>query len=216
MNKLDTYDTFVFDCDGVILNSNNYKSEAFFKSTLKYGKENAKKFKNYHIKNGGISRNIKFKYFFETILKKKDYSKDLDEAINVYSDIVKIDLEKSDITPNLSQLKKKYKKQNWLVVSGSNQNELQQVFKKRKIDKYFDSGIYGSPKDKITILNELRSASTLKKKTIYFGDSLYDYECSKKCNIDFCFVSKWSELKDWKDIFRNKDIKTISSLEDLI
>ena len=52
MNKLDTYDTFVFDCDGVILNSNNYKSEAFFKSTLKYGKENAKKFKNYHIKNG--------------------------------------------------------------------------------------------------------------------------------------------------------------------
>ena len=156
-----------------------------------------------------------FKYF-STILKKKDYSKDLDEAINVYSDIVKIDLEKSDITPNLSQLKKKYKKQNWLVVSGSNQNELQQVFKKRKIDKYFDSGIYGSPKDKITILNELRSASTLKKKTIYFGDSLYDYECSKKCNIDFCFVSKWSELKDWKDIFRNKDIKTISSLEDLI
>ena len=109
MNKLDTYDTFVFDCDGVILNSNNYKSEAFFKSTLKYGKENAKKFKNYHIKNGGISRNIKFKYFFETILKKKDYSKDLDEAINVYSDIVKIDLEKSDITPNLSQLKKNTK-----------------------------------------------------------------------------------------------------------
>jgi HAD superfamily hydrolase (TIGR01549 family) len=140
----------------------------------------------------------------------------IDEAMNFYSDIVKIDLEKSDITPNLSQLKKKYKKQNWLIVSGSNQNELQQVFKKRKIDKYFDSGIYGSPKDKITILNELRSASKLKKKTIYFGDSLYDYECSKKCNIDFCFVSKWSELKDWKDIFRNKDIKTISSLEDLI
>ena len=71
MNKLDTYDTFVFDCDGVILNSNEYKSEAFFKSTLKYGKENAKNLR-YHIKNGGISRNIKFKYFLKQF-SKKDY-----------------------------------------------------------------------------------------------------------------------------------------------
>jgi len=216
MNEFGEYDTFAFDCDGVILNSNKQKSEAFFKSTLKYGKDNARKFKDYHIENGGISRNLKFKYFFESILKKKDYLSDLNEVMNDYSDIVKKDLEKSDVTPKLSKIKRKYKKQNWLIVSGSNQDELREIFKKREIDKLFDSGIYGSPRDKITIFNELKSTSTLKKKTIYFGDSLYDYECAKKCNVDFCFVSRWSELKDWKVILKNKGIKTINSLEDLI
>ncbi len=216
MSEFDSYDTFVFDCDGVILNSNKQKSKAFYKSTLKYGKENAKRFKDYHIKNGGISRNLKFKFFFEKILKKKDYLKDLNEVMDAYSNIVKLDLQKSEITSKLSQLKNKYRKQNWLVVSGSNQDELQNIFKKREIYRLFDSGIYGSPKDKITIFNELKSSSILKKKTIYFGDSLYDYQCSKKCNIDFCFVSSWSELKGWRTIFKNKGVKVISSLEDLI
>ena len=172
--------------------------------------------KDYHIKNGGISRNLKFKYFFESILKKKDYLSDLDEVMNDYSDIVKKDLEKSDVTPKLSKLKRKYKKQNWLIVSGSNQDELQEIFKKRKIDKLFDSGIYGSPKDKITIFNELKSTSTLKKKLFILAIHFMTMNVQKNVTLIFALSQEWSELKDWKVIFKNKGIKTINSLEDLI
>ena len=55
MNKinLNLYKTFIFDCDGVLLNLNKIKSNAFYLSTLKYGLEIANEFLDYH-KNGGF------------------------------------------------------------------------------------------------------------------------------------------------------------------
>ena len=53
---LNKYETIIFDCDGVILNSNIIKTEGFFEFALSLGKKNAEKLVNYHIKNGGISR----------------------------------------------------------------------------------------------------------------------------------------------------------------
>ena len=49
------YSHLFFDCDGVILNSNKVKTNAFYKIALEYGDESAKKLVNYHIQNGGIS-----------------------------------------------------------------------------------------------------------------------------------------------------------------
>ena len=39
--KSEKYSTIVFDCDGVILNSNKIKTDAFFNATIKYGQEKA-------------------------------------------------------------------------------------------------------------------------------------------------------------------------------
>ena len=61
--------TSFFDCDGVILNSNKVKTNAFYKIALEYGDESAKKLVNYHIKNGGISR-YKNKIFSKEYYKK--------------------------------------------------------------------------------------------------------------------------------------------------
>ena len=76
MNKLDSYKSFIFDCDGVILNSNKIKSNAFYEVASKYGKKEAKKLVNYHINNGGISRYKKFEYFSNNILLDKTYNKE--------------------------------------------------------------------------------------------------------------------------------------------
>ena len=53
----------MFDCDGVLLNSNSLKTDAFYKSALDWGASPAKDLVNYHVQNGGISRYQKFDYF---------------------------------------------------------------------------------------------------------------------------------------------------------
>ena len=61
--------SIVFDCDGVLLNSNKIKTQAFYKCALPYGEKYATMLADYHIENGGISRNYKFKYLTIFILR---------------------------------------------------------------------------------------------------------------------------------------------------
>ena len=59
------YKSLIFDCDGVILNSNKIKTEAFRKILKKYNQNAVYEFINYHKNNGGISRYIKIKEFLK-------------------------------------------------------------------------------------------------------------------------------------------------------
>ena len=68
--RLSQYKSFVFDCDGVLLNSNSLKTNAFYKSVLKWGSSPANELVKYHVQNGGISRYQKFNYFIDFIVTK--------------------------------------------------------------------------------------------------------------------------------------------------
>jgi|GEM_PF-7033688 len=62
------YKTLVFDCDGVLLNSNKVKTQAFYRAAQQYGDNAAQSLVDYHLKHGGVSRYKKFKFFLENIL----------------------------------------------------------------------------------------------------------------------------------------------------
>ena len=66
--ELSKYSTIIFDCDGVILNSNDIKTNAFYEIAKVYGHLPALELKNYHKINGGVSRYEKFNYLFTNIL----------------------------------------------------------------------------------------------------------------------------------------------------
>ena len=61
--NLTQYQTIVFDCDGVILDSNRIKTEAFRTVAEPIDTELADELVRYHIDNGGISRYRKFDFF---------------------------------------------------------------------------------------------------------------------------------------------------------
>ena len=65
MIELNKYNTIIFDCDGVILNSNFQKIEAYRNTALAYGasKLQAEELVAHHVELTGISRYVKFKYF---------------------------------------------------------------------------------------------------------------------------------------------------------
>lgn len=214
MNELDSYNFFIFDCDGVILNSNKIKTNAFYEVASKYGKKQASELVNYHIKNGGVSRYKKFEYFKKNILSNDDTEICINRLCKEFSDIILRDLNESEINTEIFKLRELYPDIPWSVVSGGDQDELRMVFKNKKIDKLFNKGIYGSPMDKVSIFKSLCDAENMP--AIYFGDSKYDFISSNQCNIDFCFVSKWTEVKNWKSFCNKNNIDFINNFSALI
>ena len=198
MNKVITeYQTLVFDCDGVVLNSNKIKTQAFYEATKQFGHEPAQALVDYHVKNGGISRYAKFEYFITQILKQ-----DLDESLNQdllqrFAKAVKDGLMTCEVAEGLDELKEKTKHANWLIASGGDQAELREVFAARGLDEYFDGGIFGSPDNKDFILEREQANDNIKTPALFFGDSKYDYQASTACNLEFLFLSSWTEVKDW-------------------
>ena len=82
------YATLVFDCDGVVLNSNKVKTTAFYNAALPYGESAALALVKHHKKHGGISRYNKFEYFIETIVGEKVEKKNMRKLLDVYAEEV--------------------------------------------------------------------------------------------------------------------------------
>ena len=197
MIDINKYDYFIFDCDGVILDSNELKSGAFAEALPNESPDLVAEFVEYHKKNGGISRYEKFRYYFENMKNSPVFEKDINNALEKFSSIVikgLVECEYIDgVLAFIIGLKKKNKK--LYVVSGSDQQELINIFSMRCINNYFDA-IYGSPNDKI--INTRKVISTIDKKEngIFLGDSKTDYDAANKFGLDFLFLKGASEWKD--------------------
>ena len=205
------YSHLFFDCDGVILNSNKIKTDAFYKLALNFGELQAKKLVNHHLENGGISRYEKIKFFQKNILKNTNI-KLYQELVDNYGKILKEKLIKAEISKGVFKIKQFFPNSKITVVSGSDQNELRWLFKEKRIDHLFNNGIFGSPKNKIEILEEIFSGFKGEEKSIFIGDSKYDFEVSKFFKIDFAFISEWSDLSDWTKFARINKIKTFKDI----
>jgi phosphoglycolate phosphatase-like HAD superfamily hydrolase len=209
------YKTIVFDCDGVILNSNKLKTEAFYRIALPYGEANAACLVEYHLKNGGVSRNAKFKFFLREVLKRPYTNCELDQLLVAYSHEVRKGLMRCELSSGMDRLRKLTSNIRWMLVSGGNQQELRSVFTDRKLDHYFDGGIYGSPENKEAIFNREIEGLNLKLPAVYIGDSVYDYKAASKFGLDFIFASKWTEFHDYLNYCEKRNILMIPNIGEL-
>ena len=71
--EVEKYKTIVFDCDGVILDSNITKIDSYFRTAKKLGASDAQAqaLVDHHVEFGGISRYPKFVWYIEEILKEE-------------------------------------------------------------------------------------------------------------------------------------------------
>ena len=219
MRELKYYKNLIFDCDGIILNSNKIKTESFKEVVYHYGKEAAEELVKFHVMNGGISRYEKFNYFFETIASNHNLDKNsinVEKLIENYGSKVEKKLEVCEISTQIMKYRK-YSNGVWYVVSGSDQNELIKIFKKKQLKNSFDGGIYGSPLSKYEIFkNIFKDKIDEISKSIYIGDSKYDYLAAKKIGMDFVFLSKWSEFKDIENYAKTNNIFCFKEFKDII
>ena len=97
-----------------------------------------------------------------------------------FASIVQILLLECDYVPGSLEFIKQQSASGLLlfVVSGSDEEELQEIFFSRGILKYFK--VYGSPTNKIENTAKVIQEIGSQKKGCFFGDSRSDYEAAKR------------------------------------
>lgn len=208
----------MFDCDGVILDSNVVKTEAYFRTAKNLGAtdEQAQALVDYHVKLGGISRYHKFDWYLREVLKQAV----TDEAIQVLLDEFSRELEEGlmhcTIADGLQELRDATAGIKWMILSGGDQQEIRDLFAKRKLADLFDGGLFGSPDNKDAVLAREKASGNLQLPALFIGDSKYDHEASTNAGLDFIFVSDWTEVPDWQQFCQENQIKVLENLGKLL
>lgn len=210
-----SFNTYVFDCDGVLLDSNRVKTEAFYHAALPYGEPAAQAFIDYHKANGGISRQKKFEYFFLNILNLSALPEDkYQKALNDYGKLTAEGLVRCEVLPGvlefLTSLPAQAKK---FVVSGGAQDEVRWVLEAKGLATFFD-GIYGNPVDKLTLVKNLDLKDS-DYPGIFFGDARYDHEVAKANGLDFIFLSAVSDFDGWEEYVESHSLPAFESFTSL-
>lgn len=177
----------LWDFDGVIMDSMPIRNRGFELVLSDYPKEEVKELMKFHLNNGGLSRYVKFRYFFEEIRKEYVSEDEVSVWASRFSKVMRKNLtdNKLLIKDTCNFIKENYTTLEMHIVSGSDQEELRFLCKKLDMDSFFIS-INGSPTPKIDLVaNLLRDFGYRKEDTLLIGDSLNDYEAAKQNKIDF-------------------------------
>ena len=200
------YKTYIFDFDGVILDSNFIKKQSISLAVDSFLDEEKKKiFINYFIDNSGIPREKKISKFFD----KNKSSK----ILSTYESYLNEKLIKAKFVKGVIKFIKKLHKKNKIIfiLSGGEQKEILKLLQYYKMIYLFD-GIYGGPNNKNQNLKIIKPLNPV----IFFGDSEHDFLVSKEHNFDFIFVSDYTSLKNWKNVIKKwiilKEIKNFNFL----
>jgi phosphoglycolate phosphatase-like HAD superfamily hydrolase len=205
-----------YDFDGVIKESTQIKTIAFYKLYIKYGRDIAEKAKQHHIEHGGISRFEKFKLYHKEFLDIDLNESGISDLAQQFSDIVMDQVIKAPYVPGaLEAITELHQTYDQFVVTGTPQNEIKEIASELSIAKYF-KGFYGSPKDKITLSQEILDAYGYSSAEVLFiGDATTDERAAD--HHKFHFILR--EHKENEELFAKKEViktKDLTNLEELI
>ena len=205
------YSVIIFDCDGVILDSNKLKSEAMEEAVGDYDRDLVSQFIRYHKEHGGISRYEKFDYFLRKMAKnysEKEYKRLLDRL----SDFVRAKLIEVPLTNGAFEfMHDAHQSTDLYIVSGADQNELREVFSKRDLAKFF-RGIYGSPTTKVDNCKKIKSNLRVSDSVLMIGDSRQDYIAANSCGFDFVFISGYTDMEHWQEFCNENSLQHFPDL----
>lgn len=179
--------TILFDFDGVIIDSMPIRSFGFETVFEAYPKESVQKLIEYHNANGGLSRFVKIKYFFEELLHQSASEKKIQRLAQDYSSIMKEHLtdKKIIIKETVDFIDRHHKDHPMHIVSGSEQSELQFLCKELGLLDYFIS-VTGSPTPKKELVkNVLREYAYGSEDVCLIGDSINDFDAARENDIKF-------------------------------
>lgn len=199
----------IFDFDGVILDSVPTKTEGFKKLFQNFSTDEVNKLVLYHELNGGKSRYVKIKYFFNELLHKDISEQEILEYANKYSEITKEELTnpKYIIEDTLNFIKRNHKKYEMHIASGADEEDLKYICEKLDLTKYFLS-INGSPKIKSEIVKDILLDNSYDiNETILIGDSVNDFDSAKDNGIDFFAYNNQKLKSHYKYIDKLKDFQ---------
>ena len=175
----------IFDVDGVLIESAEIKTQAFALLFTDYP-DKVGEIIDYHNKNAGLSRYVKFRYFYEKILGQQLSPAEETELGKEYSRLVLEQVLKAPLVPGtmefLNQNKDRYR---FFIASGTPENELKDIIACRGLSHFFQE-VCGSPKQKEEIIEDILARYSFEKKeTVFVGDAESDRSCAEQVGVFF-------------------------------
>ena len=206
----------IFDFDGVLVESVDVKTRAFTRMFEHNGEEVVRKVTDYHLKNGGLSRVHKFKYFYKDIMGTSLTEDKLKELCNTFSKLVVDEVIKSPYVDGAKEfLDEFYFKLDLFVASGTPEDELKEIVTCRGMDIYF-KGIYGSPARKGDIARMVLLQNGYNSdEVVFIGDSITDLNGAQESGVRFIGRAVNSDHTPFAGM-GIKAIKDLSYLKEII
>lgn len=206
-NSLEKIDCIIFDFDGVLVDSNHIKAEAFqnfYNKNPKYHE-----ISQFLTEKSGLSRFEKFSFIENEILG-NNYSIKESTLLSKFSEMVMNKVINAKwIDGAIDFLDTAKNKVPMYVVSAAPQEELLIIIKKRELVNYFNF-VYGSPKSKVdNIKTIIKQNKYDNNKVLMVGDAIEDYQSSIASNIFFI-----GKVSNEKNVFP-ENVITIQNLHEL-
>jgi phosphoglycolate phosphatase-like HAD superfamily hydrolase len=209
-------DLWIFDCDGVILQSNELKTEAFREVAARHDTAAAEQLVEFHRRHGGVSRYRKFRHLFEEILGWSDFDEAYADALARFAEIVSSGMRSCPEVPGVREFLEEIAPTGQVfVASGSDEIELREVLRDRDLARYFVD-IFGSPRTKREIVSGILSMPGLPAgRKVFVGDSEIDYRTASEFGFEFLMISGYTEWAGWRGVVPDHSVR-IASFEPLI
>lgn len=206
-------DAFFLDFDGVVVESADIKTQAFYDLYLPYGIELANNAKNYHLQYQGVSRYKKFDEIHKLFLHKVCSEDENEKLAAKFSEIVFEKIIEAPLVNGVLDFLKKMQLQEIPVflLSATPHEELLTICNVREILSYFKSA-YGAPYEKSVMGEKIISDYHFDKKNIIFiGDSLSDFKAASALNVTFV-----GRVPDGEENPFDSSIKIITNFLDIM
>ena len=208
----------MFDCDGVVLNSNQTKIDAYYAVAKKMGGSDAQAqaFVDHHVAKGSFPRNGKTEYYLTEIVKQPVTKAIMQQYMHAFEDVLDVTLMQCEVAAGLDALKAATPQAKWMLVSGGDQAELRRIFPRRQLAQLFEAGIFGGPDKKDEVLSREIANGNLQFPALFVGDSKYDHQAASRAGLDFVFLSAWTEVPDWQAYCTEHKITVLNNIAQLL
>lgn len=182
----------VFDCDGVILDSVDVKTEAFGKLAEPWGEEARDRMVLYHTLHGGVSRYLKFEWFFREYLHREITPEEKEKWGELFRQYSLEAVRKCPLIPGaLETLKTWHGKLPMFVCTGAPSEEVSMILKERNLALFFNA-VYGSPPVKSKLLEFIvhQDIKLEPEEVVMIGDASTDLEASEIAGTQFYGVGR--------------------------
>jgi len=176
----------ILDFDGVLVESNTEKTEAF-KELFTLYPEHEEEMLAYHFQNFSVSRMRKFEHFVHDFMKRPDDTETVTEMAARFSDLVTKRVIACPEVPGAMSFLQRFSKRFPIYISSATpQSELIEIIHRRGMTSYL-TGIFGDPpvKKREAIRSVLKREKVFPEETLFIGDALSDYHVARETGIRF-------------------------------
>ena len=194
---LKSKDVYIFDFDGVLVDSVEIKTKAFATLFNRYGQDVVRKVVAHHLQNTGINRFEKIRYYHKHYIGKPLPEDEIGAEAEEFSRLVIRNVIDAPEIPGATRfLDSCYGNKGCYVNSATPETELQEIIIGRGWEHYF-RGIYGSPVSKEeNLLRLFNEHNVIADSCVYFGDSFSDITAANSARMFFIGVNIQEHIVD--------------------